>query len=76
MTSRWEEARRERDEIRAWCDERSPMPGVPQEAKDIVWRLAWEHGHSSGREEIFFHYDEFADIARVAARNAEEKANG
>ena len=65
MSDRWEERRREEKEIREWCDEKSPMPNVPQYAKDTVWRLAWEHGHSGGRDEIFFYYDDFADIART-----------
>jgi hypothetical protein len=65
MSNRWEEARRIEKEIRDWCEEQSPMPNVPQAAKDIVWKLAWEHGHSSGRSEIFFYYDDFADIART-----------
>ena len=59
-------------ECRDKMEKDMPMKGVPQAAKDLVWSLAWEHGHSSGMHEVAWFYEDFRDIALLAAGIKEE----
>ena len=40
---------------------------VPKQAVlDKLWTLAWDAGHSSGCNEVFNYYDDFADLVKLA----------
>lgn len=56
-----------KEELRADCVRDYPMPGVPELAREMVWRLAWEHGHAWGESEVRFWYNELRDLAVAAA---------
>jgi len=56
-----------KDAIRARIEQDKPMIGIPQAAIDLVWSLAWEHGHAWGEAEVAMFYDDFRDIALLAA---------
>jgi hypothetical protein len=40
--------------------------GMPASVSDHIFRLAWEHGHSSGDSEVESYYIDFADLATSA----------
>ena len=58
----------ERDRLRASLEADCGTAGMPQKVRDLMWRKAWEDGHSEGKQAILMHYDDLADIAKAAAR--------
>ena len=38
------------------------VTGHPKEPK--LWNMAWEHGHSSGLEEVAMYYDELVELVK------------
>ena len=40
------------------------IPRVPVEKRELLWRIAWDFGHSSGASEVEYYYRELADLVR------------
>lgn len=55
------------EDVRAEMERDMPMKGVPKAAVDLVWSLAWEHGHAGGVSDIACYYDDFRALALLAA---------
>ena len=39
---------------------------LPDNVEALVFTMAWSQGHASGYSEVGYHYDDLADLARVA----------
>jgi len=42
--------------------------GISRAQADIVWHKAWEDGHSSGIQDVLYHFDELLDICEKFAK--------
>ena len=51
------------DDFRKACEWDHMSDIEDQKARDAVWNLAWEYGHSSGLEEVRSHYIDLAGLA-------------
>ena len=61
LRKKWREENKELREL--FKAELEKVYGFSQhEKKDVLWRLAWEHGHSSGLTEVLIYYDSFAEL--------------
>ncbi len=67
LADRIAEGRRIKAEARAELELKFGMSRFPEKARDMIWRKAWEDGHSSGLDQVRFIYDELADIAFASA---------
>lgn len=53
------------EELKKACEAEFAPEWLGYNARQTIWNLAWEHGHSSGLHGVRYHYDEFLDVARA-----------
>lgn len=59
-TAHRNETRRLEDKLKADLEEELGLTNHPK--KDVLWRLAWERGHSAGYGEVASYYEEMAEL--------------
>lgn len=50
-----------------WLAEENNISHLPDTVQGMVYGLAYEHGHASGYSEIAMYYQDFAELAALAA---------
>lgn len=48
--------------LKQWLEEKHGLSEHPK--KDLLFHLAWEHGHSAGYHEVESYYDDFSRLLK------------
>lgn len=65
MQARMEERRKEREDLSNRLRKKY-APNLPEKVTNMIFNKAWDDGHASGEQDVEYHYDEVAEIAKTA----------